>query len=52
MVKSAVSRYGGERMYFTIRPLFLGLLIGDVGGQAFWAVVCAVAMAAGWVTGG
>ncbi len=49
-VKTAVSRYGGERMYFTLRPIFLGLLIGDVGGQAFWAVVCAVAKGLGWVT--
>jgi len=51
-IKTAVSKYGGERLYFTLRPLFFGLLLGDLSGQAFWAVVCAVAVGAGWVAGG
>jgi hypothetical protein len=48
-IKTSVSKYGGEGLYFTARPLFLGFLVGDVAGQAFWAVVCAIAVAAGWV---
>ncbi|MFQ6096463.1 MAG: DUF6785 family protein [Armatimonadota bacterium] len=49
-VKSLVNRFGGARWYFAVRPFFVGLLLGDVAGQAFWAVVCAVAVAAGWVS--
>ncbi|HJN15623.1 MAG TPA: DUF6785 family protein, partial [Armatimonadota bacterium] len=47
-VKSMTNRFGGARSYFAVRPFFVGLLLGDVGGQAFWAVVCAVAAGLGY----
>jgi len=42
MLKILLLRYGGARAYRALRPLFLGLIIGEVIAGAFWNVVPAV----------
>lgn len=47
LVKVVVVKFGGSSMYRTIKPLFLGLIIGEVSAAAFWLVVSLVLNAAG-----
>jgi len=51
MSKTVVSRYGSERLYFTLRPIFIGLLLGELAGEAIWPLVCGMARMAGWTSG-
>jgi hypothetical protein len=39
LVKVVLVRYGGARLYRLARPVFLGLIMGEVFGAAVWAVV-------------
>jgi len=39
IVKGAVVRYGGMRMYARIRPLFLGLIFGEFTSAVFWTLI-------------
>jgi len=41
--KTAIVRYGGKKIYCNVRPLFIGLILGDVSGQAFSSVVAGAA---------
>ena len=42
LVKVVILNYGGASMYRTVKPLFMGLIIGEVGAAAFWLVVSLV----------
>ena len=46
-IKTSVSRYASERSYYSLRPLFVGLLFGDVAGQAFSSVIVGMLMTVG-----
>jgi len=39
MCKSIILRYGGTKIYRTLMPLFLGLIIGDCLNAVVWAIV-------------
>jgi len=41
-IKRAILLYGGARAYRTARPLFLGLILGEVFSAILWSVVPAV----------
>lgn len=45
LIKTAVMRYGGLRLFRQLLPLFLGMIVGDMIHQGFWGVVA-------WATGG
>jgi hypothetical protein len=38
VIKAAVLRYGGMRLYRASLPFFLGLILGDYVVPALWAV--------------
>ena len=38
-VKASVLKYGGIRLYHTVRPLFLGFILGQITCAGFWLVV-------------
>ena len=40
--KVVIVKYGGSTMYRNVKPLFMGLIIGEVGAAAFWLVVSLV----------
>ncbi len=39
LVKLAVQKYGGFRLYRALRPLFIGLVVGEFLAAAFWVAV-------------
>ena len=39
VVKAAVLKYGGIKLYHTVRPMFLGFILGQISCAAFWLVV-------------
>ena len=39
VIKTAVMKYGGYKVYQDLRPLFLGLIIGDTLNGAVWIVI-------------
>ena len=39
LVKAALMRYGGPRVLRAVRPLFLGLILGQFAAVAFWLMV-------------
>lgn len=39
LIKLALVRYGGSRLYRAAKPFFLGLIIGEVLAAAFWCIV-------------
>jgi len=39
LVKLLILRFGGARLYRAARPIFMGLIIGDVFAVAFWGLV-------------
>ena len=47
LVKAAVLRYGGAKLYLGVRPLFLGLVLGTFVSAGFWVVVDALTGASG-----
>jgi hypothetical protein len=47
LAKVLILRYGGSRLYRAAHPLFLGVIVGEVFGAAFWALDPAVRVALG-----
>jgi hypothetical protein len=47
LLKVALLRYGGGGMYRQARPLFIGLIVGEVGAASLWLVVNVIRVAAG-----
>ena len=41
--KAFILRYGGVRLYRSLRPLFLGFILGQISCSAFWLVVDLIA---------
>ncbi|HMO26807.1 MAG TPA: hypothetical protein PKB10_11100, partial [Tepidisphaeraceae bacterium] len=39
LVKVLIVRFGGASMIRSAKPVFLGLVFGEVGAAAFWLVV-------------
>ena len=39
VIKAIVLKYGGVRLYFALRPFFLGLVLGQITAAGFWLVV-------------
>ena len=44
LLKVAITRYGGMKIYYRLLPFFLGLLVGDALNNALWGVIA-------WLTG-
>jgi hypothetical protein len=40
--KTRVLKYGGPKLYIKLRPVFLGLILGQYSGAAFWIIIDAV----------
>ena len=38
LAKVLILRYGGARLYRSARPVFLGLIVGEVLASAYWAI--------------
>lgn len=45
--KSLVTRYGGAQLYRLLKPLFLGLVIGEVFSAVLWALIPVILIALG-----
>jgi|SRR5579884_484309 len=43
LVKGAILRYGGRRLYERFRPFFLGLILGEFSMVVFWTLASAIA---------
>ena len=39
LCKAAILRYGGVRLYRTMRPFFLGLVLGEFSASALWVLI-------------
>ena len=39
LIKALVLKYGGIRLYRSLRPLFLGFILGQITCSAFWSLV-------------
>jgi len=39
VLKTRVLKYGGPKLYMKLRPLFLGLLLGQYTGAAMWMII-------------
>ncbi len=42
VIKSLFLRYAGQRFYRSARPFFLGLIVGEFGSAAWWALLAGV----------
>lgn len=42
LLKTAIIRYGGMRLYIKARPWFLGMVLGEFGMAVIWALVAGV----------
>ncbi len=42
MVKSLILRYGGMKTYMKLKPLFLGLILGEFSQAVIWATIASV----------
>lgn len=42
VLKSVILRYGGGKAFVRLRPLFVGLILGEFGMAAFWATFTAI----------
>jgi hypothetical protein len=42
VLKSALTRYGGVKIYHRARPLFLGLIFGEFTMAVFWTIISAI----------
>lgn len=42
LIKSAVVRYGGMHLYSRLRPLFLGLILGEFSQAVIWSTICGI----------
>lgn len=39
LAKLLIVKFGGASLYRSVKPLFLGLIMGEVGAAAFWLIV-------------
>ena len=39
LLKAAILKYGGARVYTQLRPFFLGMVLGGFGSAGFWLIV-------------
>ncbi len=39
LLKSLILKYGGVRLYRTLRPFFCGLILGHIGCFGFWIII-------------
>ena len=39
LLNSYVLKYGGIKLYHTVRPMFLGFILGQISCAAFWLAV-------------
>ena len=39
MIKAALLKYGGVRLYLALRPFFLGMILGQITCAGFWIVI-------------
>jgi uncharacterized protein DUF6785/uncharacterized protein DUF6784 len=42
LLKAAVLRYGGMRLYRSVVPFFIGLILGDIATQAAWSLATSI----------
>ncbi len=42
VIKSSILHYGGIKLYRRIRPLFIGMILGELSAAAVWTLVSAV----------
>jgi len=42
MVKSAILRYGGMKTYTRLKPLFLGVILGEFSQAVMWAAIAGI----------
>ena len=42
LIKSGVVRYGGMKLYSQLRPLFLGLILGEFSQAVIWATISGI----------
>ena len=42
LIKKAVSKYGGQRLYAALQPLLVGVIAGDIVGGLIFMVVGAI----------
>lgn len=42
LLKSLILHYGGQKLYRQARPFFLGLIVGEFGSAALWALLASV----------
>lgn len=47
MVKVLIVRFGGTDLYRAVRPMFIGMIIGEAGAAAFWLVVSLILVSTG-----
>ena len=51
LLKLVIVRFGGVRLFRDLRPIFLGLILGEVSVQGVWAVIYALTTEKGrWLT--
>jgi len=39
LIKNRILKYGGPKLYLKLRPLFLGLVLGEYSAAAFWILI-------------
>ncbi len=42
LLKSVITRYGGMKTYSNLRPLFLGLILGEFSQAVLWATIAGI----------
>ena len=42
LVKGTIVRYGGMQTYLRLRPLFLGLILGEFSQAVLWATISGI----------
>jgi len=42
ILKTRILKYGGPKLYMKLRPIFLGLLLGQYTGAAVWIIIDAI----------
>lgn len=42
LLKSVIMKYGGWRIYNTLRPVFLGLILGEFSQAVIWATIAGI----------
>jgi hypothetical protein len=39
LFKGVILKYGGGKLFRTLKPLFLGLILGQIGCAGMWMVI-------------